>query len=259
MDDLVKAERRGQVLVITLNRPDKLNALNRAMQTRLQQLFEEVREDGRIRALVITGSGRAFCSGADVGHLGAQAALPMDQQLVHPPSFTARQAKLYKPVICAVNGMCAGAGLHFVSDSDIVIASDSAVFTDTHVNVGQVSALEPIGLLQRTSLTTVLRMVILGKAERLSAAQALASNMISEVVADDRLMERAMELAELVCAGSPAAIQASLKAIWESFHYPLDVALNRSFEQLIRYRDHPDAKEGPAAFLEKRPPQWTDG
>lgn len=257
-DELIDARRDAAILIITLNRPETLNALNRPMQARLQALFEEAATDSSIRAVVITGTGRAFCSGADVGHLGKQASLPMDQQLVKPPLFTARQNKLYKPVICAVNGVCAGAGLHFISDSDIVIASENAIFTDTHVNVGQVSALEPIGLMQRMPMTRVLRMVILGKAERLTAAQALDAELVSEVVAPEALMDRALELARLACAGSPAAMQVSLKLIWESLNLALDEAMERSFEQLVRYREHPDASEGPAAFKQKRDPKWSE-
>jgi len=255
---LIEVQRDGAIVIITLNRPDTLNALNRPMQARLQALFEEAGADSSIRAVVITGTGRGFCSGADVSHLGVQAALPMEQQLVKPPLFTARQNKLYKPVICAVNGVCAGAGLHFVADSDIVIASENATFTDTHVNLGQVSALEPIGLMQRMPMARVLRMVILGKAERLTAAQALEAELVSEVVAPEALMDRALELARIACAGSPAAMQVSLKLIWESLNLPLDEAMERSFEQLIRYREHPDAREGPAAFKEKRDPKWTE-
>src|SRR6185436_7321501 len=88
------------------------------------------------------------------------------------PRFTARQAQVYKPVITAVNGVCAGAGLHFVADSDVVICSENATFVDTHVNVGQVTALEPIGLARRVPMGVVLRMVCMGKAERLSAQRA---------------------------------------------------------------------------------------
>jgi len=107
-------------------------------------------------------------------------------------------------------------------------------------------------------MARVLRMVILGKAERLTAAQALEAELVSEVVAPEALMDRALELARIACAGSPAAMQVSLKLIWESLNLPLDEAMERSFEQLIRYREHPDAREGPAAFKEKRDPKWTE-
>jgi enoyl-CoA hydratase/carnithine racemase len=123
--------------------------------------------------------------------------------------------------------------------------------------MGQVTALEPIGLMQRISLTKVLRMVILGKAEKLSAAQALECEMISEVVAPADLLSRAIELGQIAAAVSPAAVQTSLRAIWNSLELPLTRAYEEGFEALIRHRSHPDAKEGPAAFLAKRPPKWS--
>ena len=144
-----------------------------------------------------------------------------------------------------------------MADSDIVIASESASFTDTHVNVGQVSALEPIGLMQRASLSTVLRMVILGKAERLDAQKALEQNLVSEVMPADKLMNRAWELAEIVCGVSPASVQRSLKAIYASLEMPLEEAYENGLDVLFKHREHPDALEGPRAFLEKRIANWT--
>jgi enoyl-CoA hydratase/carnithine racemase len=209
-----------------------------------------------VRVIVITGAGRAFCSGADVGHLAHQTSRSIDAQLAPLPKFTARQNRVYKPTICAINGVCAGAGLHFVADSDIVIASSAASFVDTHVNVGQVTALEPIGLLRRMAMGDVLRMVILGKAERLNAAQAKDARMISEVLDPADLMPRAMELAGIAAAVSPAAVKTSLKAIWQSLDMTLSQSYEVGYDMLIRYRTHPDASEGPRAFLEKREPKW---
>jgi enoyl-CoA hydratase/carnithine racemase len=210
-----------------------------------------------VRVIVITGGGRAFCSGADVGGLKEAAETTNDPSKVIVPKFTNRMAGIWKPVIVAVNGVCAGAGLHFVADGDIVIASESSSFVDSHVNVGQVTALEPIGLLRKMSASAVLRMVILGKAERLNAQQALAAGLVSEVVPADQLIDRAMALAEIVAGVSPAAVQGSLKAVWESYEKPLAEAYANGFDILIRHRSHPDAVEGTAAFLEKRQPSWT--
>ena len=254
--DPLLVERDGHILILTLNRPDRLNALNRPLQYQLESAFLEADADPGIRAIVITGAGRAFCAGADVEHLKNQTAKSIDQQFAPVPKFTVRQCKVYKPTICAVNGVCAGAGLHFVADSDIVIASDNASFVDTHVNVGQVTALEPIGLMRRMSMTAVLRMVILGKAERLSAQQALECEMISEVVSQEQLMERALELARIAAGVSPAAVKTSLKAIWQSLDMPLSAAYEVGYDMLIRHRSHPDCSEGPKAFLEKREPKW---
>ena len=256
--DDIQSARHGAVFIITLNRPDRLNARTKAMLYRLGELFEEAGNDPQVRVIVFQAEGRGFCAGADAEGLEAGAATSVEEQLKIPmPKFTARQVGIYKPVICAVNGVCAGAGLHFVADSEIVIASDAASFTDTHVNVGQVTSLEPIGLSRRIPLERVLRMVVLGKAERLSAAQALQIGMISEIVPPDQLRARAMELAQIAAGVSPSALQASLKAIWDSFEMPLSEAYERGYETVLRHRDHPDAAEGPRAFMEKRAPRWV--
>ena len=259
-DNPLLVERRGPILILTMNRPDRLNALNRPMQQAFEDQFRAADADPSIRVIVITGAGRAFCSGADVGGLKESASGSNDPAVIRGqvPRFTNRQVGIFKPVIVAVNGVCAGAGLHYVADGDIVIASEAASFVDSHVNVGQVTALEPIGLLQKVGAAAVLRMVILGKAERLSAEKALALGLVSEVLPSDRLLERALELAEIAASVSPAALQKSLKAIWDSFELPLEKANDNGWELLVRHRSHPDATEGPAAFLEKRAPRWAD-
>ena len=253
------ASQHGHVLKLVFNRPDRLNALNRDMQGALEHMFRAANDDPSVRAIVITGTGRAFSSGADVSGLQDAASGPdgADPAKMNVPKFTNRQCGIFKPTICAVNGVCAGAGLHFVADSDIVICSDNASFVDTHVNVGQVTALEPIGLMRRSPLGAVLRMVILGKAERLSAEQALKFNLVSEVTSPDALVDRAMQLGDIASSVSPMSVQRSLKAIWEAFEHPLAAAYDNGFDILIRHRSHPDALEGTTAFIEKREPKWT--
>ena len=256
--DHIKVQREDGILVITLNRPERYNALTARMLHDLGDAFALAGRDPDVRAVVMLAEGRAFCAGADAGDLEGYAATAIEAQLAEPmPKFTARHVGIFKPTICAVNGICAGAGLHFVADSDIVIASQNASFTDTHVNIGQVTALEPIGLSRRMPLGAVLRMVILGKAERLSAAQALQLGMISEITPSETLRGRAMELARIAAGVSPAAVQLSLKAVWESLEQPLSRAYDQGYEILVRHRAHPDASEGPRAFLEKRNPVWT--
>ncbi|WP_419709629.1 enoyl-CoA hydratase/isomerase family protein [Pseudomonas sp. NFX224] len=255
-DGLITLERDDAVLVITLNRPEKLNALTSTMLAALGEVFTAAQEDASVRVVVLTGAGRAFCAGADAGGLKKSAERSLDERLAYKPTFTPRHCGLFKPTICAVNGICAGAGLHFVGDCDIIIAGESASFTDTHVNIGQVTALEPIGLARRIPLGAVLRMVILGKSERLDAAAALSVHLVSEVLPDNQLRERAMALAQIAAQVSPAAVQASLRAVWGSFEPALSDAYTAGLEAVMRHRDHPDAVEGPLAFLEKRAPRW---
>jgi enoyl-CoA hydratase/carnithine racemase len=247
--DELLIERDGHVVILTVNRPERLNAYSYDLRMRLTKLWPELDEDPDVRAVVVTAAGdRAFSSGGEVGELTVEEEYPR---------YTARQAGVFKPMLVAVNGLCASAGLHFVADGDIVICSENATFFDTHVHVGHVAALEPIGLARRIPLGVVLRMVALGKSYRLDAQQALAIGLVTEVVPLESLRSRAVELAHHVATASPRALQASLRAIWQSLDTGLDEGLQRGWDILRGHRNHPDAIEGPTAFIEKRPPQWS--
>ena len=247
-DDLL-IERDGHVVVLTVNRPQQLNAFSRSVRNQLTELWPKLDADPDVRAVVVTSAGdRAFSSGGDVSELDG----PEDY-----PRYTARQAGVYLPTITAVNGLCASAGLHFVADADIVICSENATFFDTHVHVGQVSALEPIGLSRRIPLGEVLRMVTMGKAYRIDARRALELGLVSEVVPLERLRARAIEIGHVIASASPATVKTSLRAIWESLDRGLDEGLKHGYSLLQAHLDHPDATEGPAAFMERREPRWT--
>jgi enoyl-CoA hydratase/carnithine racemase len=252
----VRFERLGSVAIVTLAAPERLNAVSRDDQERLREIWDEVRTDPDIRCAVVTGEGRAFCAGAHMGSLAAHAANGANQPETFS-SFTPRLRKVFKPIITAVNGICAGAGLHFIVDSDIVIVSENALFTDPHVDFGQVSGQEPAGLLRKIPMERVMRMVVLGRAERIDAATAVSIGLASELVPADQLLPRALELARLAAHVSPAAVQASLQAIWESLDLPLTDAYDNAYRHLAAHRSHPDALEGPTAFQQKRPPVWS--
>jgi enoyl-CoA hydratase/carnithine racemase len=163
---------------------------------------------------------------------------------------------VWLPTIVAVNGVCTGSGFHFVADADIVVASTVASFLDTHVSVGQVTAIEPITLLPRIGLGNALRLSVLGKHGRITAEEAFRISLVDELVEPERLLERAIELAELAATGSPAAIEASKRAIRGSLEHPMSEAMQHGWELLLAHRQHPDSDEGPHAFVEKREPKW---
>jgi enoyl-CoA hydratase/carnithine racemase len=255
--ETLAVEVEGGTLVVRLDRPERLNALSPTMLSELTELWPLYDADPRLRIAIVTGAGdRAFCSGADISTV-ADVSRARTSDHGRENRFTPVQAKIGKPSICAVNGICASAGLHFVSDCDFTIAAEGATFLDTHVSVGQVSALEPIGLARRIPLGAVLRMVLMGRHERLDAARAYELGLVTEVVPDDRLMERALELAATIARNSPTAARISREVIWDSFNHPLDTARALGFVRLRAHADHhPDAQEGPRAFLEKRAPDW---
>jgi enoyl-CoA hydratase/carnithine racemase len=245
------------VVTLTLNRPERMNALSPTMLAELAQFWTLYDADPQLRVAVVTGAGeRAFCSGADVATV-ADRSRNRTSDFARENRFTPTQAGISKPTICAVNGICAGGGLHFVADCDFTICSDTATFFDPHVSVGQVSAIEPIVLARRIPLGSVMRMMMLGRNERLSAIEARGIGLVTEVVPQDALGARVAELAAMIAAGSPAAVATGRRAIWASLDKPLSDALAHGFVLLRAHGDHhPDAQEGPRAFFEKREPKW---
>lgn len=254
-------ERDGPVTIVTINRPERMNAINSEMMAEFEQFWPAFDADPEQRVAVVTATGdRAFCVGADVKALAEAGELAEAQQ--HPDvtvsnRLTPLQNRISKPTICAVNGVCAGGGLHFVVDCDVAIAAEEATFLDPHVSVGQVSALESVMLVRRIPLGAALRMVLAGRRERIDASRAYELGLVTEVVPRARLRDAAIELAHKFASGSPAAIAASRRAVWDSFERPLDDALQHGWDLLRAHWDHPDFQEGPRAFAKKRDPEWT--
>ncbi len=171
--------------------------------------------------------------------------------------MTARSNDVWKPVIAAVNGLCVGAGFHFVVDADIVVASRAAVFMDSHVSVGQVSALEPIGLIGRIPFEAILRMVLLGRYERFGPDRARELGMISQIFDEETFEADVQALAETIARNSPTTMMLSKKAIWHGLECGRQDALAYGIEAVKDLFDHPDNVEGARAFAEKREPNWA--
>jgi enoyl-CoA hydratase len=169
-----------------------------------------------------------------------------------------RACNVWKPVIAAVNGVCAGGGLHFVCDADIVLAASNATFVDTHVSVGQVAALEPIGLLGRMPLGAILRMAMVGRYERIGAQRAFDLGMVDEVIdPPEKLQEAAQALAETIARNSPSALMTTKRAIWAAMETGRTAALDEGMGYVRSFWGHPDNVEGPRAFSEKRAADWA--
>ncbi len=253
-------EREGPVGWLINNRPDQLNAMNSAMRDEFADAWTELDADPAVRVIVHTGNGRAFQTGVDVSELatdGVGMERYRDSVENFDLHFTAWHQQVWKPVITAVNGICAGGGFHWVADADIVIAASDAQFFDPHVSVGQVVAIEAIGLLRKMPAEAVMRMAFMGKYERMSAERALGLGMISEIVdPPDRLRERAQELGETIAKNSPAAMAATKRALWAALEYGLTDACKVGAGHLVSMWGHPDQDEGPRAFAEKRAPDW---
>jgi enoyl-CoA hydratase/carnithine racemase len=252
--------REGHVGWLIFDRPDRGNAMDAAMMNELEAAWAELDADPEVRVIVNTGNGPAFQTGLDVAQLAEdKEALRVQSRRTRDAElrFTAWHNGVWKPVIAAVNGVCAGGGLHFVADADIVIASTEATFVDPHVSVGQVSAYETIALVRRSPMEAIVRMALTGSHERLGAERARQLGILSEVVAPRRLRQRAREIAELVGRNSPAAMAATKRALWGALEVGLTEASKAGALELAAMWGHPDQIEGPAARADKREPEWA--
>jgi enoyl-CoA hydratase/carnithine racemase len=229
---LVETSPEG-VATVTLNRPEVLNAFNARMLDEFEQLWAEVRDDDGIRAVVLAAAGdRAFSTGVDVKErlTGPSPFVDLDQPWAEHEDpgrqLSPRHNEVWKPVIAAVGGMCAGGAFYWIADCDIVICSPEATFFDPHVTYGLVAALEPILLSYRMPFSEVLRMALLGLHERMTAERALATSLVTEVVPRESLLARAQELATVIASQPPAAVQGTVKALWQSRNLTRSQALD---------------------------------
>lgn len=244
---------------LILNRPEAGNAFDALMLDELEAAWADLDADPAVRVIVNTANGKAFCTGMDVVQVAR------DKTAMRRHSRRTRDATLkisswhcqvWKPVIAAVNGLCAGGGLHLVADADIVIAAESASFVDPHVSVGQAVAYEAITLLRKSPMEAIIRMALSGTGERISAQRAYELGILSEVVPADQLRNAAARLAGVVALNSPTAMRATKQALWRSLEVGLTQARGEAAEEIWRLRNHPDHAEGVRAFRDKRIPHW---
>jgi enoyl-CoA hydratase/carnithine racemase len=216
-----------RVATITLNRPDQLNAFDRTMCEEMAKAWRIVKSDDSVNAVVLRAAGsRAFSAGLDIKKPYGQPENIWNQE--DPgESLSPKWQKMWKPVVCAVQGICTAGAFYFINESDVVICSTDATFFDSHVSAGLVCALEPIGLMRRIGLGETLRIALMGNDERVSADTALRIGLVSEVVSPERLWPRAHEIAAAIAAKPPSATQGTVKAIWESLDKPYRAALDQ--------------------------------
>lgn len=259
VDPPLKFELDGGVAVLTLDRPQKGNSLTPDLLLRLEEAWQQVDANESIRVAIITGAGeRHFCTGAAADDLKFGRGGLQNQPYAKANRFSPRMCHVSKPVICVVNGLVNGGGLHFVADSDIVVACAAADLMDTHVSVGQVSALESAGLVRRAGVGAALLMALTGRGYRMPAKRAheLGLYDLLEPTAADA-MSRARELAAAICANSPQAVALSKRAIWGATELTDPAAAVYGWELLKTHWVHPDFQEGPSAFAERRMPIWN--
>jgi enoyl-CoA hydratase/carnithine racemase len=258
--DCLLLERRGPIGWLVNNRPDRLNAMNAQMRDEFETAWKVLDADPEVRVIVHTGEGTAFQTGVDVMEIASDG-VGMERYRESAEAFdlhfTSWHNDVGKPVITAVNGICAGGGFHWVADADIVLAASDAQFMDPHVSVGQVASYEVITLARKIPFEAVMRMSLVGRHERMSAQRAYELGMVSQVVdPPERLRDEAQALAETIARNSPAAMAATKRALWGALEQGLTDACRAGAAYLVSMWGHPDQTEGPLAFAERREARW---
>ncbi len=253
----VAVELDGSTAVVTLNRPNVLNALNAQLLGELSSALMELEHNDDVRAIVITGSGaKAFAAGADIGELNALPnAVEGAEKARVGQAITLQIERLRKPVIMAVNGFALGGGCELAMAGDIRIASENARFGQPEVNLGLIPG---YGGSQRTTrlVGRGMAMYLCLTGEMIDAQEALRIGLVQKVVPQDALLTEAKKIAQTIAAKAPLAIAACKRAVNNGAHLPIADGLEIEALEFGTLVNTNDFKEGTSAFLEKRKPSW---
>ncbi len=255
MFETITVEKRGKVAVLTINRPDKLNALNSTVHAEGVAALEQLRKDDSVRVVVITGSGqKSFIAGADISEFAGQT--PVTQRdLFNEKTFFNSIDIFPKPVIAMINGFCLGGGNELSLACDIRIASDNARFGQPEINLGLIPG--GGGTQRLTRLVgegRAMEMILTG--DMIDAETALKYGLVSHVFAQAELEERTMALADKLAEKAPIALQLCKEAVKFASKSNLDEGLRREVDLFAICFSTEDKQEGVAAFLEKRKPEF---
>ena len=225
------------VATVTLNRPEVMNAFDQRMADECADVWRRVRQDDGVHAVVLRAAGeRAFCSGRDVQEIAdlADPAKAATMNTEHPMwRMGPKLNGVWKPLITAVHGLAGGGAYYWISESDLVIASEDAQFFDPHLSYGLAAGPELIGLVRRIPLVEATRIVLMGLDERVSADTARSVGLVNEVVPRSELWPRAHQLAATVASKPTGAVQSTIRAMWESLDLGRVEALRRHREWYV--------------------------
>lgn len=240
------------IAIVTLDRPDRLNAFGAQMRAEFEEALIRAERDEQVRVAIVTGAGRAFCAGADVKEWAAGSG-PLEAPAVAPPMNVYGTADLIKPLVAAIRGHCLGAGLNLVATRcDIRIAGESALFGMPEVARGTISRTVPFAT---EGLSRALISELLFTGDSVPAARALQGGLVNAVVPDDQVMPEAIRMAERIARHPPVAVQATKLNFLRTFRATEGAV---EWEQRLRARvsTTDDTREGMRAFAERREPRW---
>jgi len=251
--ETILAESHGRVGLVRLNRPKALNALNRVLLKELMHALETFDADETIGAMVVTGSDKAFAAGADIKEMSTASAVEMLKSDFIPTFDRIRAIK--KPIIAAVSGYALGGGSELALSCDMIVASETAKFGQPEINLGVIPGAGGTQRLAKAVGKAIAMEMVLNN-RTLRADEALHYGIVNHVVPKDAYLEKALSLAAKIAARAPLAVQLGKEAVDRAFETHLSEGLDderRAFTILFASEDQ---KEGMAAFIEKRTPQW---
>lgn len=249
----------GHVGVLLLDRPERANSYDRAMQRAFEPTLRAFDASPHIRSIVLASTSRRyFSTGVDLIEAAGLDTPAPSGGIREALRLTNRHLGIEKPVVCAVEGVAAGGGLHFVVDAEIVVAGADATFLDPHVDVGFVSGFEAVGLAERIGIGSAYYLALAGRDVQLSADRAYQLGLVQEVVPSGQAFDRAMELATAIATKSPSAVLGTADTIRSYAAAGYSAAMDYGWARIRAQWNHSDSEEGPRAFGEKRPPKWAD-
>jgi len=251
--EMILTETRGNVGLVTLNRPKVRNALNQQMLRELMDALEAFDQDDNIGAMVVTGDEKAFAAGADIKEMAENTVADMEKGDL--PGTFARIMNVRKPVIAAVSGWALGGGMEIALSCDMIIASESARFGQPEITIGVIPGAGATQRLAHVVGKAVAMEVILNN-RVLSAVEALEFGLVNRVVEVEAYLDEALKLAGEVAGRAPLAVRAAKKMINEAYQRPLSEGLSEERDEFYNLFATEDQKEGMRAFIEKRQPQW---
>ena len=247
----VKLEKNGHVGIVTISRPEALNALNSQVLTDLDEIIDQVERDGEIYVAILTGEGRSFVAGADIGEMVNFSAVDGKRFGVHGGNVFLKLENMSKPVIAAINGFALGGGCELAMACDIRLASEKAKFGQPEVGLGITPGFGGTQRLPRiVGVSKAMELILTGKV--IGAAEAKAIGLVSEVYPPEELMGKAMEMANMICANAQIAVCESKRCIRMGMQTDIYTAAAFEAEAFGVTCGTEDKNEGMTAFLEKR-------
>ena len=252
-DEMILTEIRGRVGLITLNRPQALNALNNQLVRELMDALEACDNDDNIGAMVLTGSDKAFAAGADIKEMADKSV----QQMMDGDSIAvfSRILNIHKPVIAAVSGYALGGGCEVAMSCDMIVASETAKFGQPEITIGVIPGAGGTQRLTR-AVGKALAMEVVLNNRTLSAQEAYQFGLVNRVVPVERYLDEALKLADEIAARAPLAVRAAKRMINRSYELALTDAIQAERQEFYKLFATGDQKEGMQAFIEKRKPAW---